>query len=242
MTNKILLAFFAAITIGASASAQNVDELIDKNIAAHGGAEKLRAVKSIRVTGSMLMGPMVAPFTLTKGRPQSFRMEFTIQGMTAIQSYDGSTGWMVMPFMGKTDPEKMSGEMLKQATEDADFDGPLFDYKAKGNKLELLGKADVDGKPAYKLKLTTKDSAERIVYLDAGSYLEVREEAKRTIQGQEIESETNLGDYKATDGLLFATKIESHAKGSPASQTITIDKVELNPTLPADYFAMPAAK
>lgn len=242
MLKKFLVALVLMSLVATTSSAQTADELVAKNIAARGGAEKIRALKSIRLTGTMMMGPMAAPFTLTKARPASIRTDFTVQGMTGTQSYDGTTGWTLMPFMGNQTPEIASGDALKMFREEADFDGPFFDYAAKGNKIELLGQTDVDGKPAYKLKLTTKDSAEQIVYLDAGSYLEVRTEAKRTIQGQEIESETNIGGYTTTDGLVFATKVETHAKGSPMGQTLTIGKIELNLVLPANFFSMPEGK
>ena len=244
MHKKFVLALCAAALLAVSASAQTADELIDKNMKAKGGLDKLKALQSMKFTGKMKMGPMEAPFIVMKKRPQNFRLEFTIQGMTGIQAYDGSTGWMVMPFMGKKDPEQMSADMLKEFKEEADFDGPMMDYKTKGNKVEYVGKEDVQGTPAYKLKVTTKDGNESNVYLDAESYLEIKSESKRKIQGQEIESETTLGDYKDVGGgLLFPMSIESHAKGKEGSQSITIEKVELNPTtVDAALFHMPEAK
>jgi len=243
MKNKFVLSLCAAALLAVSASAQTADELIEKNIKAKGGAEKLKAVQSIKITGKMKMGPVEAPITVTKKRPENIRVEFTFQGMTGIQAYDGTTGWLVMPFMGKKDPEQMSGDMLKGFKDEADFDGPMFDYKAKGNKVEYLGKEDVQGSPTYKLKVTTKDGIESNVYLDADTYLEIKSESKRKIQGQEVESETTLGNYKEIDGLFFPMSIESHAKGHEGAQSITIEKVELNPkTVDAAMFHMPEVK
>jgi outer membrane lipoprotein-sorting protein len=149
---------------------------------------------------------------------------------------------MVMPFMGKKDPEAMSGDALKEAKDQADFDDQMWDYKTKGNKVELLGKADIEGTPAYKLKLTTKDAMESTLYIDAETFLTVKVEAKRKIQGQEVEGESTIGNYQEFGGVMFPTSIESKAKGAPAGQTITIEKVELNPTLADDLFKMPAKK
>src|SRR2546430_8308652 len=106
----------------------------------------------------MKMGAMEMPVTMMKARPDQMRMDFTVQGMTGTQAYDGTTGWTVMPFMGKKEPEKMSEDMLKDMKDEADFDGPLFDYKTKGNKVEYIGKEDVQGSPAYKLKLDRKST------------------------------------------------------------------------------------
>jgi outer membrane lipoprotein-sorting protein len=242
MLKKSVLALCATLVVAASAFGQNVDELIDKNIKAHGGVEKMKSFKSMRLTGKMNMGIEV-PFTMTKARPENVRLDFTVQGMTGTQAYDGSTGWAVMPFMGKTEPEKMSDDMLKEFKDDADFDGPLVDYKAKGNKVEYIGREDVQGTQAYKLKVTLKSGNESFVYLDADSFLEIKTEAKRKVQEQEVESESTIGNYKDFEGLLIATQIEQHIKGKEGmSQTFTIDKVEMNPTITADAFHMPAAK
>jgi outer membrane lipoprotein-sorting protein len=217
-----------------------VDEILAKNIAAKGGAEKINAVKSVRFSGKMAMMGMEAPFTMTKKRPDMLKMEFTIQGMTGQQAFDGTNGWMLMPFMGKKEAEALSGDMLRELKEQADFDGPFVDSAKKGYKVELLGKADVEGTPAHKIKLTSKEGNETTVYLDAETFLELKIEAKRKMQGQEIEGETTFGNYQEVEGLTFPFSIDIKAKGAPAGQTITIEKAEINPAIDDATFKMPA--
>jgi len=239
---KLALSFCAVALFAVSAWAQTADEVIEKHVKAMGGLEKMKAVTSQKMTGKMKAGPIEAPFTLTKKRPSDFRVDFTIQGMTITQAYDGSTGWMVMPLMGKKDPEKMTEDMLKDMREEADFDGSLIDYKAKGNKVEYLGKEDAEGTPSYKLKVTTKDGNETTMFIDADSYLLIKTESKHKIQGQEMESETTLGDYKEVAGLLFPFTVENKIKGHEGqSQTFVVDKVELNTPIEDASFKMPAA-
>ena len=245
MRKRSLTAVAVALFLSASAYAADltVDDILAKNFEAKGGVAKLKALQSVRFTGKITIGPgMEAPVSLTKKRPGMSRMDFTVQGMTGTQAYDGTNGWMLMPFMGKKEAEPMSADMLKDAKEEADFDGPTWDYKTKGNKVELLGKADVEGTPAYKVKLTTKEGTESTIYFDADTFLEVKVEAKRKIQGQEVESETTFGNYQEVDGLLFPYAVEMKAKGAPAGQSITIEKVELNPTVADDIFKMPVKK
>jgi len=239
---KKLLLSVCALFLALSVSAQTADEIIDKHIKAMGGAEKIKAVMSVKATGKMKAGPMELPVTLTKARPDKVRMDFTVQGMTGTQAFDGTTGWLVMPFMGKKEPEKMSEDMLKDIRDEADFDGALFDYKTKGNKVEYIGKEDVQGSPAYKLKVTTKQGTETMQYIDAETYLTIKTEAKRKIQGQEVESETTIGDYKEIDGMLFPHSMESHAKGAPGGQSITVEKYELNAKVDPATFTMPEVK
>lgn len=239
MLRKSLAWLIVGTLAAAAASAQTADEVIEKYIQAMGGREKIKAVQSVRLTGKMDNGGMQAPFTMEIKRPRKVRVEFTIQGMTGTQAYDGTTGWLVMPFMGKKDPEVMSADDLKDIDDQADIDGPLVDYKAKGHQVELIGKENVEGTPAWKLKLTRKSGDVSYVYLDADAYLEIKEEGKHTIRGQEMEYENTKGDYKTVEGLVFPFSLQSKAKGAPAGSTITLQKVEINPGLDDTRFVMP---
>jgi hypothetical protein len=237
MLNRSLLGvgvFMLALT----ASAQTVEELIAKSIEARGGLEVIKATNTLRLTGTMTMGPgMQTPFTLEMKRPQKMRLEFTFQGTTGIQAYDGTKGWTVMPFMGQTGPELMSPEDLEDAEEQADFDGPLVDHAAKGHSVELLGQDEADG--AYKLKVTLQNGNIRYVYLDPESFLETRTEGERFVQGRQTELETTFGDHREVAGLMIPHVIETSAKGSPQKQSLVVERVEVNVPLDDTRFAMP---
>jgi len=243
MIRKTFAWLLVAGLAGAAAQAQTADEIIAKNLQARGGKDKIKAVQSARMTGKMVMGQgMEAPFIMEMARPNKMRMEFTIQGMTGVQAFDGKTGWSVMPFMGKKDPEAMSADEVKQAADQADFDGVLVDYKEKGHHVEYAGKEDVEGTPAYKLKVTKKNGDVVDIYIDAESSLEIKQAGKTKMRGQEIEGETTYGDFKTVDGLVFPFSMEQKAKGMPSGMTMTISKIEVNPTVEASRFAMPAAE
>jgi outer membrane lipoprotein-sorting protein len=222
-------------------SAQTVDDIIAKNEQARGGLDKIKAVQSIRSTGTMSMGGgMEAPGMMIQKRPDMARLEFTVQGLTAVQAYDGKTAWQIMPFMGKKDPEVMSADDKKDIEENADIDGPLVDYKSKGNKVELLGKDKVEGTDAYKLKLTLKNGDVITDYLDADSFLEIKQETKRMIRGSETEVESSLGDYKEVNGLMLPFAIENGIKGSQEKEKLTLSKIELNIPVDDSIFKMPS--
>jgi outer membrane lipoprotein-sorting protein len=242
MFRKVAGLLVAAVCFALPAAAQTVDEIIAKNIQAHGGEAKLRAVKTMRMTGKMEIGPgMEAPMTVAFERPEMVRMEFTVQGMTGIQAYDGKTGWMVMPFQGKKDPEPMAADDLKDLQNQADMDGPLMDYKAKGNSVEYLGKEKVEGSDAYKLKITRKNGTVETTYIDTDSGLELKTISKTVIRGNEAEVVTTFSDFREVQGLIFPFAIESSAAGSPQKQKITLEKVEINPNLSDSQFHMPAS-
>jgi outer membrane lipoprotein-sorting protein len=243
MIRKTFAWLLVAGLAGAAVQAQTADEIINKNLTARGGKDKIKAVQAARMTGKMVMGQgMEAPFTMEVARPNKMRMEFTIQGMTGVQAFDGKSGWSVMPFMGKKDPEAMSADDAKQAADQADMDGVLVDYKEKGHQVELVGKEDVEGTPAYKLKVTKKNGDIVNVYIDTESYMEIKDAGKTKVRGQEIEGETTFGDFKTVDGLVFPFSIEQKAKGMPGGMTMAISKIEVNPKVEDSRFAMPAAE
>jgi outer membrane lipoprotein-sorting protein len=243
MFRKILAGLALAALVTVPASAQTLDEILAKNAKAKGGLDKLKAVQTIRLTGTMTIGPgMEAPFVMEQKRPNSLRMEFTLQGMTGIQAYDGKTGWQLMPFSGRKDAEPLPEDALKQLAEQADFDGPLVDYKTKGNTVELVGKEKLEGSDVYKLKLTLKTGDVRYIYLDADQFLEIKTEGKTKIRGTDVEGEGTIGDYKEVGGLMIPHAMESGQKGSPQKMKMTIQKVELNVPLDDARFKMPVAK
>jgi len=241
MLTKVAMCVAVAAAFALPAAAQTVDEIIAKNVEARGGEAKLRAVKSVRLTGKIEVGPgMVASTTMVIKRPGMVRMEFTVQGMTGIQAYDGKTGWAVMPFQGKKDPEPMAADDVKNLEDEADIDGPLVDYKAKGNTVEYLGKDKVEGSDAYKLKVTKKNGVIETSYIDAETGLEVKSITKTKIRGNEAEIEITYSDFRPVEGLTMAFSIEQSAVGSPQKQKLTVEKVEINPELSDAQFHMPA--
>jgi len=243
MRRRLLSGLAVGVLIALPVSAQTVDEIIAKNLQAKGGLQKIKAVQTARMSGTMTVGPgMEAPFVIEFKRPNQMRLDFTLQGMTGTQAYDGKTGWMLMPFSGRKDPEPMPTEALKEVEEQADFDGPLVDYQAKGHKVEFVGKEKVEGSDAYKLKVTLKNGDIRYIYLDADQYLEIRVESKTMVRGTEIETTTSIGDYKEVGGLMVPHAMETTQAGSPQSRKVTIEKIELNVPIDDARFKMPEVK
>jgi hypothetical protein len=169
------------------------------------------------------------------------RETFSLQGMTAVTAYDGTTGWQIQPFGGKKDPELMGEDDLKDLLLDADFDGPLVDYKEKGNTVEFLGHDVVDGDDALRLKVTRKDGDIVYFYLDPDTFLTIRKEVQEFVRGSVRESVTDLGSYKPVAGVMYPYSIAQGSKANPAQQTTTIDKIEVNVSINDADFAVPAS-
>ena len=218
-----------------------VDDLVARNLKAKGGAEALNAIQTIRFEGRMLVnqGQLELTYVQTKKRPGKVRSDATLQGMALVQAYDGSNGWKVMPFQGRKDPEKMSGDEAKSLVEDAEIGGPLENWKADGKIVTYLGTEDVEGTAAHKLKVVRKNGDITYVYLDPDYFLAIREVSQRTEQGAKVEVETDLGDYEKVNGVYFPFAIESGNKGSTDKQKIAIEKAEANIPVDDAIFAFP---
>jgi hypothetical protein len=224
----------------APAWAQTADELIAKNIQAKGGAEKIKAIKTLTMTGKLQQGGFVARMSTDSKAPAYLRQSFTVQGMTQIQAYDGTTGWQISPFQGRKDPERMGEDDMRDLVDQSDFYGPLVDYKEKGNTVEFLGHDTVDGDDALRLKVTLKNGDIINYYLDPDTFLEIRTELTEFIRGSVKESVTNLGSYKPVAGVYFPFSLEVGPKSNPqAGAKISFEKIEANIPLEDSVFKMP---
>jgi hypothetical protein len=237
-----MIVLAAVCCLSAFSFAQTADELVEKNIHAKGGIDKIKAIKSIRMTGKLAGGGGFTAVTGQENQRQNLvRETFSLQGMTAISAYDGTTGWQIQPFGGHKDPEFMGEDDLRDLKLDADFDGPLVDYKEKGNTVEYLGHDTVDGDDALRLKVTLKNGDFIYYYLDPDTFLEIRKEVQEFIRGSIRESVTDLGSYKPVAGVMFPFSISQGSKANPGAQTTTIEKIEVNISIAPADFAVPAS-
>lgn len=237
---KVLLGIVGLILFALPAAAQTAEQIVNSYIKTIGGMEKIQAVKSIRQIGKFSGGGGFEAAVVNENkRPNFIRQEFSLQGLTAINAYDGKSGWKINPFGGKKDAESLGEEELKQIIEDSDFDGPLVNYAAKGNKIEFVGKEEYEGSDVYKLKVTLKNGTVKYYFMDTDYFVPLKIETKQINRGTEFEFETVLGDYKEVGGVYYPFSIESGVKGSPNKSSVTVEKIEINPAFDDGRFALP---
>ena len=224
------------------AQAQTADEIVGKAIAARGGLDKIKAVQTEHVFGTISLGPGAdGPFDIELKRPYKMHAQFTFQGQTLVRTYDGKSGWVLNPFTGNTEAQPMSAEDIHSISDESDFDGPLVDYRTKGGKIEFVKKEELEGKSVYRVKLTQKNGDVRFYLFDATTYQLHKGETSRTIEGKSYPVETFFSDYHDVEGLQFAFRIQSRSLGQDQQQNITIDRIELNPPIDDSHFLKPAA-
>ncbi|HEX8141613.1 MAG TPA: hypothetical protein VF553_03395 [Pyrinomonadaceae bacterium] len=221
-------------------SAQTAEEIVANYIKTIGGMDKIQAVQTLRRSGKFIGGGGFEAVILEENkRGGMVRQEFSIQGLTGIVAYDGRAGWKIEPWQGKKDPEPLGEEEMKQILEDSDFDGPLVNYRQKGNKVEFVGMDQVEGTDTYKLKVTLSNGDVRYYYMDTDYFVPIKIDTKRMIRGAEREYETTLGDYKEVAGWYLPHSIEVNVKGSQDRQKTTYEKIEANVAIADNRFARP---
>ena len=182
------------------------------------------------------------PFKLARQRPNKSRLEIEFAGKTAVQVYDGKKGWKLRPYLNRNDVEPFSPQEAKAEAENTDMADPVIDYKAKGMKVESNGVEIVEGRDAYKLKLTTKTGVVRHVWIDAQSFLDVKVEGvPRRLDGKMHNVWVYQRDFRAVNGVMMPFVLETVVQGYPESHKTVVEKIAVNPKLDAATFAKPKA-
>jgi len=232
----LALFLFTSITV----SAQSVEEIVSHYLKSIGGIDKIHAVKTLRRTGKFIGGGgFEAVVQRENKRGNSVREEFSLQGMTAINAYDGTTAWKIQPWNGKKDAESLGEEEMKSILEDADFDGPLVDYQKKGYKIEFAGKDKFEGTETVKLKITNPNGDIYVWHMDTDYYVPIKIDLTRFVRGEERQYETVLGDYKEVAGWFMPFSIETNVKGRPEKSKIVFATIQANVEIDDARFKMP---
>jgi outer membrane lipoprotein-sorting protein len=236
-----ILSITLLLLLPRAAAGETADEIVKKVLEARGGTEKIKAVQSQRVTGRISFSRGVeGTFVVELKRPMRMHVEISVEGQSIVRVYDGkSSGWMINPFAETKDAQPLSPEDLKNISDESDFDGPLVDYKAKGNQIELTGKETMDDKPVYRLKLTNKNGDVRFYLFDASSFLLLKWEGTRKTGEQELPWVSFFSDFREVQGLKYAFRIDQGSPGTELKQTLTAEKIEINPPIDDSRFVKP---
>jgi hypothetical protein len=180
------------------------------------------------------------PFTLEVKRTNKSRIEIVFQGKTAVQVYNGTSGWKLRPYLNRDDYEPFTVEELKSESESPGIDGPLVDYAAKGTKVELAGVEPVEGHGTYKLKLTLKDGTVQHIWIDTKSFLDVKMEGTpRRMDGRMRTVWIMQRDFRSVQGLMIPFERETSVDGYRETHKMIIEKATVNPALADARFTKP---
>jgi hypothetical protein len=120
------------------------------------------------------------------------------------------------------------------------IEGPLMDSVARGATVTLIGQGTVEGRAAHVLDLRLPAGETQRVWVDAETFLELRQDRQVRSSAGQVGSVTVLfREYREFEGVKLPTRIET-ARGAAASPNVlVIEKVALNPELEDNTFGRP---
>lgn len=240
---KTLFAAILLLIFNAFASAQTADEIIANHIKATGG-DNWKNVKTLKmeakITSEAAAGMNIG-WTMTTVRDSAARMDVSVMGMVQTAVVQGDKGWSNNPFMGKMDPEPMTADQVKSMKDMTDIDGTVIGYKERGYTVEYVGKEDVDGTEALKIKINKGDKKTDYNFYDPETYYEIKNIRVEEVDGKEVQTETVYSNFKTQDGIVFPFTMQQ-ANPMMGNSTITMTAITLNPPVDAKIFEMPEKK
>lgn len=226
----------STLSIG-STQAQNVDEVLAKYVDALGGKNILNSIKTVYVESSIDIMGNEAPCTTYILNGKGYKNELDFNGTKIIQCITDKGGWAINPMAGSATATAIPEDQVKASQAQLQVGGPLYEYAAKGNKVEMIGKDTGTAGTSYKIRLTA-GAVDITYYIDAISYHINKAVSKFSVNGQDIESTASFSDYRKTDfgyTMAFSQKVEL----PQMTLNITNKKVEVNKTVDPAIFEMP---
>jgi len=213
-----------------------IEDIINKYIDALGGAEKLTSIKSVVAEGVLQTPNGDIPAKSWFLHNQGMRMDLEIQGRTNISVATPNKSWTLYPVQKQKKPVEADPAVARESAEELDLTGDLFNYKIKGNSVELLNKEMVDGKEMYKIKIIRKSGTVIKMFIDASTFLTSRRIINKIVEGKVTEMTEYISGYKKTaDGYVYASSYQL----MPSGMNLKYTKYEINSPVNPNFFEKP---
>jgi outer membrane lipoprotein-sorting protein len=224
--------------------AQTADEVINKYFESVGGIDKWKSLKSMKMTGNLVMQMGEFQFTIYRKAPDKFKIVMNIQGQEIVpQAFDGETAWMINPFAGSSSASKVPDDQIQAIKDESEFEDPFINYQSKGYDLSYAGTADAAGTQCNVLKMIKHKGVEgqemtSDYYFDKATNLQIMVKQKSAqSMGQEIE--IYLSDYQELpNGLLMPFVLDTQMQGQSV-QKLNFTTITLDEEIPDDIFKFP---
>src|SRR5262249_10127089 len=242
----LLALFLGCVQI---ATAQTADEIIEKHLAALGGRTALNNLKSRSMKGTIsasgpigdLTGSVEFLFQVPNKARTLIQLDLSNLGLGKViqdQRFDGTSGYVIDTMQGNSD---ISGDQLEVMKKNAQFPSPLLNYKEMGATVELVGKEKACNRDAYVLIVKPKAGPVVRQYIDAETYLPIKNVVKVMVPqlGTEVEQTTEISDFRDVDGV----KVPFQIKTTSSIQTVLVNanQVEHNTPIDQSLFSKPDA-
>lgn len=225
-------------------TAQTVDEIVVRHVAARGGMDRISAIQTLKITRTVGTGiGGIGRVIIYKKRPTLYRVEqgpatpgapMTARGVNAEAAWDTAPGGKITL--------RSDAAAAETREIDGDFDGLLINWKAKGHTVGFEGREPMPGGDVLKLRVKTKSGIERVIYLDAGTYLDRRHTGTLTLPNGRRNVVIDFSNWQEVDGVKFPFDInEDRTGGNAPEQSLVFytEKIEANVPMDDGLFATP---
>lgn len=218
----------AAAAAAATVPPRSADDIIARHLEARGGAARLKAVRTVRFSGTFQSGPSVVQMEILKKRPTLFRVTLRADDVVDGGGFDGAA-WELQDGV----PRRVDGAAAQTLRQAAEFEEPFIEYRAKGNTVEAAGTRAIDGRDCPALRVTLADGLVREYYFDPDTFLIAGD--RRVADGARL---TLRLDYRRIEGLAvpFRAAERDTDSGTVVSE-VRWDRVEVNVPLEDAAFA-----
>jgi hypothetical protein len=213
------------------------DQVVARHLAALGGVDKLKTVKTLLIRGEYQEGSSVDSWVAYRARPNKLRKEGTHEGKPFVKIFDGDKAFLSEhdgPFTA------MPADKTAKMRTYAEFDDPLIDHAARGHKVALVGTEDIGGNKAHHLELTLANGDVEHRWIDATTFLD--SQRKFTFKDKDGAQKTKLvryTDWRDVGGLKFNFASEGEVDGK--KHTVTIKAIEVDAAIDPGKFSAAAA-
>ncbi|CAH0999582.1 hypothetical protein LEM8419_00882 [Neolewinella maritima] len=237
LTTLFTLLFMSVALLAQDAVTPSPREIGDAYIEMIGGKDAWLAVKATTMQGTAGMGGMEFPMTITTAEGDKMRLSLDIQGSPMTQTYDGTTGYILFPMQGITEPKQMSEEEAADLA-NSPFLSEFIDSEARGFTLTAVEGKEIEGTPTYGVKVTNDEGYDRTYYFDTETMVPIM--AEQVSQGGQMKGmivESYMSDYQEVEDLMIPMYMEQKANGQTLMQ-MTFTEVKINPEVQDSMFIL----
>jgi outer membrane lipoprotein-sorting protein len=242
MVRHTVLALAALVLVTSSTgivagSPQSVDDIVAKHYATRGGPEKWKSLQTQKMTGTASGQGAEVGMTVYSKRPNLARQEITIeipgQGTISMVSvFDGVKAYSSNPMSGSDALTEMGPAEAEAVRDQADWDGALLDYRAKGHTAELIGTETMGGRKAHHLRVSRKSLPTQHFYIDVETGVELK---VSTEAGAGPATDAEFSDYRTVNGVQVAHLMRIFSNGTLQGE-LRVATVEFNVPIDAALF------
>ena len=249
MCGWLILAALAGLFTcrAASGPERTVEEIVALHLEALGGSQQIAAIRSVKKTGTYIYNGMKHPIVSFHKAGRKSREEITglrlwgtsvWEGHTVVRGTNGAVAWC----QDDSRPQEwqpIPAARAKLTLEEADIHGALYDFRNKGHRIELIGRGNLDGTPAYLLKVSLASGPVETWHLDLKSFLVLRIEVETDKAERDLERPRawHFDDYRPVQGVLmpFWVSVEEPL----FSREYTFKTIEVNIDMEDSLFEPP---